>query len=235
MPHHMTLNELKESRPHVLLGVSLGSTVSEMRSAFIREVKIWHPDKRPLDESPEDKELARARFVAIHKAWEDVLKNGCPADERPQPNVSRDGTDGRSRSQISLAQELEKVRAQRKEVEEAMRDIRSAVNVEKWTAEDEQVLRDSVRSTFKALEMLKRQESELEVFARMQKFREECQNQPRRVYDDELGPSEQSTPLDGPRNMTAATPFNGVAEVVQEMVYDFWRFVTFKDTSEDYR
>lgn len=53
-----------------VLGVPRSASPSLIRQAFLREAKKWHPDKRPRDESLQDREHAKLQFIAIHAAYE---------------------------------------------------------------------------------------------------------------------------------------------------------------------
>ena len=63
----------EEMSSYELLGVPRYADPMTIRQAFIREALRWHPDKRPND-NEKDRELAQARFVAVHAAYE-TLKN----------------------------------------------------------------------------------------------------------------------------------------------------------------
>jgi DnaJ like chaperone protein len=64
----------KERTPHDILGVDRNAGVDEIRAAYQRLAKEYHPD-RAATLAPEIQELATRRMSEINRAYETLTKN----------------------------------------------------------------------------------------------------------------------------------------------------------------
>lgn len=68
--------------PYKVLGVNEGASQEEIRAAYLKLVKKYHPDKYT---DPDLKELANEKLVAVNEAYETLTKKGANS------NASRTG------------------------------------------------------------------------------------------------------------------------------------------------
>lgn len=195
--------------PHELLGVPpRGASPATIRSCFIREAKRWHPDKRPQDESEEERESARARFVAVHAAYE-LLVNSPAGRQHGEHNSAP----ALATMFAGSADALDEARARRAEAEEYVRDLWvETFQGKDWRPEEKQVLQAAWRRAFRALESLRREEAAAEVALG---YRRALEKGPGMVPEPPVKPS-----IDGPRTMS--DHMDGVGEAFRELYEDFY-------------
>ena len=64
--------QTQDSDPYEILGLKPGASPEEIRSAYLRAVQTYHPDK-VSHLGAEFQELAKKKFVAIQSAYEKLL------------------------------------------------------------------------------------------------------------------------------------------------------------------
>mmetsp|Transcript_55438 Transcript_55438/g.161900 ORF Transcript_55438/g.161900 Transcript_55438/m.161900 type:complete len:221 (-) Transcript_55438:129-791(-) len=198
----------KELTPNEILSVDADATPATIRARFIREAKRWHPDKRPPGESPEEREAARARFVAVHAAYE-ALSSAAHAPPDDQAGSSAAAVAAACRGSKKA---LEEARARRAEAEEYLNELWSgALQGQEWTPEEQQVLQATWRRAFRAVEAFRREELAAQVAFDYGMALEA--NGPEAVPQ----PAEKAA-LDGPR--TFGDHLDGVGEAFREIYED---------------
>mmetsp|Transcript_51722 Transcript_51722/g.103997 ORF Transcript_51722/g.103997 Transcript_51722/m.103997 type:complete len:233 (-) Transcript_51722:50-748(-) len=213
----------KELTPHELLHVDVGATPATIRACFLREAKRWHPDKRPLGESEEEREAARARFVAVHAAYEALSSAAAE---------SLDYQVGGSAASIAAAcrgsaEALEEARSRRVEAEAYLNELWSdALQGRDWTPDEREVLHATWRRAFRAVEAFRREEMAAQVAFDYGMALEASAN---------VGPAAMPKPaekaaLDGPRTFGdhvdgVGTAFNELFEDVCGSYFAAWKAV----------
>jgi len=95
--------------PHEVIGVEVGASVAEVRKAYLAQARKYHPDKQGPDATPEQLEAAARQFIALHAAWEDLVKYGFGAND--QEAERGDGIDWEQREAV-LSEALDFVESQ---------------------------------------------------------------------------------------------------------------------------
>ena len=62
------------SDPYKVLGLSPGASDEEVKAAYRKLAKKYHPDTLPANASEEEREEVTARFRSIHEAYEFMLE-----------------------------------------------------------------------------------------------------------------------------------------------------------------
>lgn len=201
---------MESSSLYEILGVKCGADSPEIRRAFITEAKRWHPDKRPLDEAFEEKELAKAQFVAVHRAYEELMLR----DVRGfvEPSIGDAAAVRRSADVFATCKD------QRIEAEEHLASLRASISTTTWNAEQTEVLRVTSRRVHRAVEHLRMEE----IAAQYQHGIEEaccaaaglgCSDGSASFMDAPVQPK----PIDGPRQT-----LDHLKEAFVEMAFDTW-------------
>mmetsp|Transcript_56771 Transcript_56771/g.178249 ORF Transcript_56771/g.178249 Transcript_56771/m.178249 type:complete len:234 (-) Transcript_56771:48-749(-) len=145
----------KELTPNEILGVDAAASPATIRAGFIREAKRWHPDKRPPGESEEDRLAARARFVAVHAAYQALSSTATESSDFEVGGSSASEAAAHRDSEKAL----EEARARRVEAEGYLNELwLDVLQGEEWTPEQQSVLRTTWRRAFRAVEVLRREE-----------------------------------------------------------------------------
>uniref|UniRef100_A0A7S1S8G4 J domain-containing protein n=1 Tax=Alexandrium catenella TaxID=2925 RepID=A0A7S1S8G4_ALECA len=213
----------KELGPHELLRVEVGAAPATIRACFIREAKRWHPDKRPPGESEEEREAARARFVAVHAAYEALSSAAAE---------SLDYQVGGSSASIAAAcrgsaKAVEEARARREEAEEYLNELRSGVlQGQGWAPEEREVLQATWRRAFRAVEAFRREEMAAQVAFDYGMALEADTN----VGSEAMPKTAEKAALDGPRTFGdhidgVGTAFNEIFEDVCGGYFAAWKAV----------
>jgi curved DNA-binding protein CbpA len=63
------MSKQKQQTYHDILGVPLGSSREEIRRAYRKQVRRWHPDKNPLAQAD-----AAQRFKLVQEAYENLSR-----------------------------------------------------------------------------------------------------------------------------------------------------------------
>lgn len=83
-----------------ILKIESGSSVEEIKKAYRQLAKKWHPDN--FNDSPEKAELAEAKFLEIHEAYE-ILKN----HGETQKVDGQDGNENQKKSSTFIRKNLD--------------------------------------------------------------------------------------------------------------------------------
>eukprot|EP00418_Pyrodinium_bahamense_P091819 CAMPEP_0179030660 /NCGR_PEP_ID=MMETSP0796-20121207/10677_1 /TAXON_ID=73915 /ORGANISM="Pyrodinium bahamense, Strain pbaha01" /LENGTH=782 /DNA_ID=CAMNT_0020726843 /DNA_START=135 /DNA_END=2479 /DNA_ORIENTATION=+ len=70
---------------YAVLGVNCFASEAEIRSAFLREARRWHPDKQP---DPTQRQDCTAQFQRVHAAYEALRKPRAPMESEEPPDLS---------------------------------------------------------------------------------------------------------------------------------------------------
>jgi curved DNA-binding protein CbpA len=63
-------NGVQDDSLYKILGVSTGASRKEIKRAYYRLAKEYHPDKQPSTNTPKQNEMVRERFLKLHSAYE---------------------------------------------------------------------------------------------------------------------------------------------------------------------
>eukprot|EP00933_Yihiella_yeosuensis_P025491 TRINITY_DN19781_c0_g2_i2.p1 TRINITY_DN19781_c0_g2~~TRINITY_DN19781_c0_g2_i2.p1 ORF type:complete len:336 (+),score=78.49 TRINITY_DN19781_c0_g2_i2:80-1009(+) len=142
--------------PHEILGVDQRASQDDIRKKFLQEAKLWHPDKRPRDEDPEITERAKEHFVALHAAYE-TMSN---AENYAEADAAAGGYgDLRDVFAGSTKEAWDEARANRMEAEQYLDELyEKALEGRTWTQSEREVMNATYSRTFRAVEMLRREE-----------------------------------------------------------------------------
>lgn len=199
--------------PREVLGVDKDADQAAIRSRFLQEARKWHPDKRPLDESEDDREDARIRFIAIHAAYETLSREAADSVEE---GTTIDHRFGFETVFEGSAQKLEEARARRAEAEDYVKELReNVIKMDDWTVEEEKVLRTAWRRAYRAVEALKKEEVAAELTLHMSQTLREHRKQ--REAASAAPPN-----LDGPRGFGdyAESLSTSVREILGDLAYN---------------
>ena len=78
-----TSSILSNSHPHDVLGVPRNATQDEIRSAYLKKIKLNHPDSDPNDST------LHSKFVAIQEAYEKLQNQQNTYINQPRSNAVR--------------------------------------------------------------------------------------------------------------------------------------------------
>lgn len=198
--------------PRTLLGVSREASLEEVKKAFRREARRWHPDKQAVGQSEEERQLAQQRFIAVYAAYEAL----CSEDETHQAEIPDDVRGSQHR--------LDEARANREEAEVVIRELREALRTGKWQPDSAEELRRHAARHHRAVLVLRRIEIEEEVKLQVEEGAQKVmadRSQKRADRRQKHGETEPPEPLDGPRKV-----FSHTGEAFQELCLDAWRFGT---------
>jgi DnaJ-class molecular chaperone len=59
---------MRHTRDYEALGVPIGTSKADIKAAYRKLAKVWHPDRHPANV-----EEAKAKFQAISKAYESLM------------------------------------------------------------------------------------------------------------------------------------------------------------------
>lgn len=209
----------------VLLGVEKGGPSDELRRAYLREARKWHPDKLPGDASEKERKYSQQRFVAIQRAWEKLqrIADSHFVSQRRAMQTQRED------AYKEAKKELEEVESALADVQENIRVLKDAVGRGEWTGEDKQAFDRSVEQLFKAehelmrtVEVCKIKVEDYEralIVTEAEQARRETEERQRKEEVEEL--DDKIWSLDGPRQR-----MSNVHEGLKECVVDFWAFLT---------
>ncbi|CAJ1362886.1 unnamed protein product [Effrenium voratum] len=145
-----------------VMGVPEDCSPARVRKCFLEEARRWHPDKRHND-TPEELAFARARFIELHEAYEELEKKRVAPKSQASSSTSSD--DWHRQRLEEVEEELQKAekayaeeKAAREEIEEYLAELRETTkNAASYTEEELQVLRQWHHNSFQAL-LVKRNE-----------------------------------------------------------------------------
>ena len=60
--------------PWEVLGISADASSEDVKKAYRKLAAMWHPDRVPPDAGPEAREVARARFEEVDRAYKAMMK-----------------------------------------------------------------------------------------------------------------------------------------------------------------
>lgn len=111
-----------------LLGVSPGATLTEVREAYFKKVKLYHPDINPTEE-------ARVQFAQIQEAYKELSGNldrrlGSDRSMKPPSRINDQEAESKEEQEARLAKKREDQKIFRK----VSQDLG---NVKTWTYQDE--------------------------------------------------------------------------------------------------
>lgn len=201
-----------ESDPHEKLGVTRDVSPCSLRRAFHREARKWHPDKRPADESEEERAAANRHFIEIHAAYEKLLRR----DE------GLDGPIGSADAVERSAKTLEQARASLAEAQEYLNELRESCRMEHWSDEELEVLMSTWRGAWRAVQHMHRAEIAAQAKFNLEKA---CMG----LSTAELDPTTaEKKPVDGPRKMDDNFVDN-LGQAFKELIFDFWHNVSWSN------
>lgn len=97
-----------DSNPYEVLGLDRGATAAEVRAAYLRLAKKYHPDKNPCDKASE------WIFRELQRAYETLrVANDVRSGEQERPSTAQEN---------NVRRQAERARQQEQKAEEAERD-----------------------------------------------------------------------------------------------------------------